>query len=31
MLETDTETENIKVRINTELLESMDETWQESG
>jgi metal-responsive CopG/Arc/MetJ family transcriptional regulator len=31
MPETDTETENINVRINTELLESIDEAWQESG
>lgn len=31
MPETDTETQNINVRINTELLESIDEAWQERG
>ena len=31
MPETDTETENINVRINVELLESIDEAWKERG
>jgi len=31
MPETDTETENINVRINTELLEAIDEAWKERG
>jgi len=31
MPETDTETENINVRVNVELLEAIDEAWKERG
>ena len=31
MPETDTETENINVRINSQLLEDIDEAWKERG
>ncbi len=31
MPETDTDTENVNVRINTDLLEAIDETWKKEG